>query len=180
MIEPATERALRDTTVDAEVPPAQSPPVPVGAPLELRDIHPPAPPDFWPPAPGWWLVAALLLAMLLVIGRAGWRAWGRWRRQRVILAELARLRAKHAASPALAAAVSALLKRVALTRYPRTEVAALTGEAWLRFLDRTGGDGRFTAGPGRVLAEAPYAPEATTIDAPALMAAARAWVWRNR
>ncbi|WP_338074172.1 DUF4381 domain-containing protein [Halochromatium glycolicum] len=152
---------------------------PVGEQLDLRDIHLPEQPGFWPPAPGWWLLAAVLLAVLISGGRLGWRAWRRWRRRRVLLAELERLRADLDAGPALAAAVSALLKRVALSRYPRAEVAPLTGDAWLAFLERTGGEGRFAEGPGRALADAPYAPDAAAVDGPGLLAAARSWLLRN-
>ena len=36
--------------------------------LPLRDIHLPGLIAWWPPAPGWWIVAALLLAGLVVLG----------------------------------------------------------------------------------------------------------------
>ena len=74
--------------------------------------------------------------------------------------------------------MSTLLKRVALARFPRKEVASLTGNAWLTFLDRTGGDGGFVSGPGRVLATAPYAPNAV-VDHAALIDLAKDWVRRN-
>ena len=76
------------------------------------------------------------------------------------------------------AEVSTLLKRVALARYPRTDVASLTGQGWLDFLDRNGGAGRFADGPGKVLAEGPYAP-APTFDAEALLALTGDWIRRN-
>lgn len=158
--------------------PAQSS-APIGEQLDLRDIHLPEQPGFWPPAPGWWLLAVVLLAALIAAGWSGWRAWRRRRRRRMLLAELERLRVESDRGPALAAAVSALLKRVALSRYPRVEVAPLSGEAWLTFLDRTGGDGRFVAGPGQVLADAPYAPDVAAVDASGLLTAAREWMLRN-
>jgi hypothetical protein len=151
--------------------------VPAGQELALRDIHAPPVPDFWPPAPGWWVLAGFVLVLL---GLLLWRVYRRYlalRRRRRILDELARLKGL-AAGPDLAAGVSALLKRVALERYPRGEVASLTGQSWLRFLDRNGGEGRFASGPGSVLAEAPYAPDAS-FEAEALLALAGDWIRRN-
>ncbi len=158
---------------------AQSP----GEGLELRDIHLPAGPGFWPPAPGWWLLFALLLAVAFWLGRLGWGQYRRLRRRQRILLELDRLENAGLHGPALIAAVSALLKRVALSRYPRIEVAALTGEAWVAFLDRTGGNGRFAGGAGSVLADGAYAPDTPgleqEVNEQALLSAARDWLRRN-
>lgn len=145
--------------------------------LDLRDIHLPAAPSGWPPAPGWWLLTALGLAAVSLLGRRAWRYLRRIRHRQRILAELDGLRAE-SAGPELIAGVSMLLKRVALSRFPRLDVAALTGADWLVFLDRTGGAGRFERGAGRVLADGPYAP-APSCDAEALLALARDWLRRN-
>jgi hypothetical protein len=74
--------------------------------------------------------------------------------------------------------VSALLKRAALSRFPRAQVAALTGAEWLAFLDRTGGAGAFADGPGRVIADGAYAPR-QDCDADALIGLARRWLRQN-
>lgn len=145
--------------------------------LELRDIHAPGSPEFWPPAPGWWLLGLLLLALLAGLGYLGWREVRRWRWRQRILRELAEL-PEQAPGADLSAAVSQLLKRVALWRYPHESVAALTGQAWLAFLDRTGGEGQFTTGPGQVLEQGPYAL-APDCDAPALRTLARAWLLKQ-
>ena len=168
------------TTSQASLAPAQSAMTPLTQQLDLRDIRPPAEPTFWPPAPGWWLVASLLLSALAIAGHRLWRTWRRERLRRRVLNELDSWQGETAA-PALAAGVSALLKRAALSRFGRRDVAALTGETWLDVLDHTGGDGRFQHGPGRLLAEAPYAPP-TELDAKqrkALLDLARAWLRRN-
>jgi len=149
----------------------------LGQELALRDIHVPPAPDFWPPAPGWWVSLGLGLAL---IGLGFWWLYRRYRvgrRRREILGQLDSLTGKTTGA-ALVAEVSALLKRVALARYPRTEVASLTGSPWLELLDRTGGGGRFTAGPGKVLAEGPYAPD-PEFDPDALLSLARDWIRRN-
>ena len=145
--------------------------------LQLRDIHMPADAPFWPPAPGWWLLLVLLAA---AVAAASWRLSRllRARRRRArITAELERLRGVRC-GPELAASVSALLKRAALGRYPREQVAALTGRAWLDFLDRTGGDGAFSGAAGSILADGVYAPR-RDCDADALLDIAGRWLGRN-
>jgi len=145
--------------------------------LDLRDIHVPQAPSEWPPAPGWWLLALFVLSALVLLGQGVWRQLRRLRRRRRILAELDDLRTEHC-GPALITGISRLLKRVALSRFPRLDVAALTGAQWLAFLDRTGGQGAFEHGVGRVLAEGPYAPS-PQCDADTLLALARDWLRRN-
>jgi len=153
----------------------------------LRDIVEPASIPWWPPAPGVWLLLALV-AVWLVTGLGLW--WVHWRRQayrRAGLRELYEITARLDAAPERATALvdlAALLKRVALVAYAREHVAALSGDAWLTFLDRTGGTSRFTTGPGAVLAEASSRPgRAATLDATqvkALVATAHDWIQRHR
>lgn len=153
-------------------------PSPLAA-LDLRDILSAPPPQFWPPAPGWWLLAALLFGVLVYSGRRLHAAWRSRRRRRLILGELD---AASTERPAQAATrVSILLRRVALMCFARAEVAPLTGRDWLAFLDRTGGNGAFVNGAGRVLATAPYAApdEADGGDNDALISLARQWITQN-
>jgi hypothetical protein len=161
----------------ADAPKSTAVPADLAQALALRDIQPPGTPGLWPPAPGWWVAIALALAALATLGFRAWRVHRARVRRAHILVELAGIGGA-AQGAELAAAVSALLKRVALARFARAEVAPLTGEAWLDFLDRHGGAGRFTTGPGRVLAEGPYAP-APDLDPQVLVDLARDWVRRN-
>lgn len=150
---------------------------------QLRDIHLPEPVSWWPPAPGWWLLLALSLA---VAGFAAWwlrrRRAGRWRRE--ALAEWRRLRQRwgtgQAAPPEIVAGLSVLLRRVAISRYPRAEAASLTGEDWLAFLDARvarGDAGMFRRGAGRALIDAPYNPRARA-DMDALFTLCKQWIER--
>ncbi len=150
--------------------------------LQLRDIHLPAEPSLWPPAPGWWILAALLLVLLV------WAAWVATRRYRLhqqrqrILAMLGELEQDSGAdaTPERIAQISILLRRLALMRYPRKRVASLTGNDWLNFLDESGGQGRFSQGPGQVLASGPYQPTLPTdLDTRALGTLLRDWVKKN-
>ena len=65
--------------------------------------------------------------------------------------------------------------------FDRREVAPLSGNAWLAFLDRTGGNGAFIEGAGIVLATAPYVStqDVTGIDNDALITLARRWITLN-
>ena len=152
--------------------------------LPLRDIHLPPDPSFWPPAPGWWLLAALLLGAGLLLARRlpRWRA--RRRLRRAIEAELDRIAADRESDPATrAAALSGLLRRAARLIDPAA--VALSGEDWLAFLDRQWPPARrgvasFRQEPARLLLELPYRPpgdrDARSADLPALIALAREWL----
>jgi hypothetical protein len=152
---------------------------------QLRDWHLPEPPSWWPPAPGWWVVALLVVVALVWAMLAIRRRIQRGAAARSALDELDALQTRLVAdgdARAFTAGVSGLLRRLALERFPREQVAGLTGEAWLSFLDATGGQGRFRDGPGRALAAA-YGmsrPEDGGVDVAALTGAAAAWIRAHR
>lgn len=153
---------------------------------QLRDIHLPADPSWWPPAPGWWLLAAVGVAVFAF----GLRRFLRWRRDRRwrlrVQAELGRIAASHAAQAdagLLVAEVSTLLRRASMLVTPHA--AALRDDAWLQFLDAqlpatTTGESPFTTGPGRALIDTPYRrvgdPAVQAVEASALIELARRWL----
>ncbi|GGF58720.1 hypothetical protein GCM10007301_18030 [Azorhizobium oxalatiphilum] len=142
----------------------------------LADIALPPPVPFWPPAPGWCVLAgAAVIAFLILV----WACVRHRRRTAYRRAALAELSAIGPASDAeRMAAISAILKRAALVAYPRAEVAGLTGQGWLAFLDRTSGRSDFTEGAGRALRNAPFGAPAG--DGAAVLAAAVFWVRTHR
>lgn len=111
--------------------------------LELLDklVEAPEPtPVSW--APQTWGWAALALILLALAAWAVWRAVACYRAnayRRAALAELDRA----GDDPAL---IAEILRRTALKAYPRTDVASLTGERWLRFLDAHAKAGGFAGG----------------------------------
>ena len=148
----------------------------------LRPLRLPPAVGWGPPAPGWWLLAALALLSLGATLALWLRARRRNRYRRRAQAELEALyRATRGAGDAagFAQGASALLRRAALARYARAEVAPPCGEAWLAFLDRSGRTTAFTGGAGRALVLAPYDPVASC-DHDALHAACRDWLRRHR
>jgi len=103
--------------------------------LQLKDIHLPLGPDMWPPAPGWWVLAAAALGFLVWVTLQLYRLWRRHRLQKEILASLDALQLHSDEQiPQFLAEISILLRRVAMMKFPRQQVAALTGKGWLSFL----------------------------------------------
>ena len=142
-----------------------------GAPaqLPLRDIHlPPAPPA-WPPAPGWWLVALLVLAVALAVSALRLRR----QRRRHAIARLFDEAVTQASTPsARIAAMSELLRRAARNIDPVADT--LSSDEWLRFLDRGMEVPVFEAGPGSLLRDGAFRGDVTDREVDALQPLARA------
>jgi hypothetical protein len=155
---------------------------------KLHDVVLPPPVSMTPQTAGWYVLFALAGLLLLVtcVALARKRLRNRYRRE--ALRELAALEAgagDGAARNAALRALPGLLRRTALAVWPRDEVAPLSGDAWLTFLDRTyGGDG-FAKGPGKLVALAAYEPDRDLAgigekDAREAFALAGEWIRRHR
>lgn len=145
----------------------------------LNDIVLPAPVGWWPPAPGWYAVGALLLLALAWVAVKSWRQWSRDRYRREALQSLALLRS---GGDAAARGVPELLKRAALSAWPRDAVAALSGDDWHRFLDQTARMSCFRDRAGRTLDNLAYG-EARRLSAEEmdeLYREAERWLRRHR
>jgi hypothetical protein len=147
---------------------------------DLHDIHLPSPIGWWPIAPGY-----LLLAMLIIFGVITLLLRYRYRRERSIkqeaLRQLATLQHLQAETPnpsVTAAQLSLLLKQVALMYYPRETVASLQGDAWLNFLTQTSKRLDFKT-VRYALLEMPFHPEATQPLDP-LFPLVKAWIKQRR
>lgn len=148
----------------------------------LASLHPlrePLPIGWWPPAPGWWLLAVLLLVALLALG---WYLIRRYRAnayRRRALAQLAQLGLQyqqHRDELQFLADTNALLKSVALVAYPRREVAASTGADWLAFLNTAlKQDEQFPAG----FVSGAYRRSGPGIDVGQMQRCAAAWIRRH-
>ena len=148
--------------------------------LELRDIHAAPPPGLWPPAPGWWVLAILLLAVLVLGVLWLLRRYRAYRFRHKVMHELEQISTRYKNNvDALVAETGVWLRRVALQRYPQEQVASLTGAAWLEFLDATGGAGEFRHGAGQVLETGPYRGGVHTVAVDSLLALARRWGQSN-
>lgn len=143
---------------------------------KLLDIHLPADPSWWPPAPGWWLLALIAAALIALAARAFHRRQQvrRWRRR--VFGELDRIAERQKTVPdsvRLAGEVSHLLRRASRLLDPAAP--SLRGEAWMDFLDSVLGGQDFSRGVGRSLLDGPYR-RTLSIDPESLLALARTWL----
>ena len=144
---------------------------------ELRDIHLPAEPLWWPPAPGWWLL------ILLVVAAAAGYAWWRRRRRPAVKRGLAReldairldYRQGRADERAAVDAATRLLRRALIGYQGRRETAASTGDAWLARLEQLAPEPVFNDQQRQWLARGRYRREAEC-DVEALLQACEHWI----
>jgi len=147
--------------------------------LSLRDLHLPEAIGWWPPAPGWWLLIALTLFGLAWLLLRAWRKWRFNAPRRYAIRTLAAVEAEYMTSRnpvALGRQVSELLRRGMLAYAPRHEVAGLTGDSWLKWLDQGLPVPYFHTDGGKSLLQLPYRDpdgDFSDVDINALLAAAR-------
>ena len=147
--------------------------------LPLRDLHLPEPVGWWPLAPGWWILL-LLLAALVAYGLTRWyQHHQRNAARRFALRSLARYEAEyleHRNPVVLGKQLSQLLRRGMLAYAERDEVAGLTGEDWLNWLDRGMPLPYFHTEGGKSLLQLPYRnpqDDCSDIDVDAMLSAVR-------
>ena len=127
--------------------------------IPLRDLHLPEAIGWWPLAPGWWFVIAVAAIFLVYLIRQYLRTRAKGAARRHALRQLGALQAEfeeHRNAVAFTSKLSGLLRRTMLAYAPRHEVAGLTGDEWLAWLDRDLDTPRFKGEAGRKLLEIPY------------------------
>ncbi len=156
---------------------------------QLRDIHGLDPIPWWPPAPGWWLLAAGIILGLWLAYRLfphlrpralvglTWR-WDAARHLRELRRRVPRQEAKQSA-----AELSELLRRIAMARCGRDACAGLTGKDWLQWLSDNDPRQFDWSTQASIMLNLPYAPPGSSDTEKkhilALIDAAHNWLARE-
>jgi hypothetical protein len=147
---------------------------------QLRDIHVTPEVPWWPPAPGWWILALLLVFVLIWLGRRALKSFRSHRLRKQMLGWVDHL--NETIDPgrdpqAYLSTLNRIFKLVALRAFPDQKCASLAGQEWVNFLaDQMNG-----SQPGDsldVLASGPYDP-APQFDPVAMSELARVWIQRH-
>ena len=147
----------------------------------LKDIHLPALPPLWPLPAVFWIV---LTALICCIFLARW-AWikkheltARKYANREVESITNRFRGN---SYKTAMELSLLMRRIALMKYPRGDVSALTGKTWRQFLEKTTKKPVFKGEAGDIVETVMFIPpdQFKYKDIAPLVAAAKEWIAEN-
>jgi hypothetical protein len=104
---------------------------------QLRDIHAAPAVPWWPPAPGWWVLALLALVFLGWLGRRGLARYRIRQRRKQMLGWIDHLNAHvdpQRDPQAYLSTLNRIFKLVALRAFPGQHCAALAGQDWADFL----------------------------------------------
>jgi hypothetical protein len=99
--------------------------------LALADIQEPVLNTFWPPAPGWWLLAVLLILLLAYSFRFSWKKW-----QKALPLRQAKAEFRLIKEPDQSAELNELLKRLVSCYSPRHPVLSAPVKQWQDFLQQ--------------------------------------------
>ena len=149
----------------------------------LNDIVMPGGVGWWPLASGWYYLFSILLIALVWLVYTAIRSWNRNRYRRTALHQL-QLLAKNVGDTKKRDAglrqVPVLLKRTALSVYPRSQLASLTGKRWLDFLNSKVKTSSFTESTADLLDALSYSVgDLNTVDSKAaeeLLNACKHWL----
>lgn len=154
---------------------------------QLADIHLPPAVSYWPPAPGWWLLAilvisALVWAVLLISRRIKqrricdfalkeldtiYRQFDEDCQQPEVNENSARLRFVNQ--------LNSIFRRVALWHYPNSSIASLGGTEWVDFIRKKGDSSGMTDEIAEVISQGRFRPHCD-VDVNSLYQFAQQWI----
>ncbi len=145
--------------------------------LPLRDIHLPEAVFWWPPAPGWWLLASLVILAILLLPKLY---------RYIKLKPLNKVSTiayqhiiddyqQHQNKLQLVQSLSRLLRQISMSYQGREATANLTGDEWINKLNALTEEDYFGLDVRQLLIQAPYQENIKT-DPQVLISATQNWI----
>ena len=132
---------------------------------QLRDIHLPTEPSWWPPAIGWWILAVLFCLASYWLARKILRVWQDRAPIRAARAHYQQLhdalQRKNIDATTYCHRCNELLKRLLVHGLGYTHLSAEFDDRWLMALDASIGDQSFSQGAGKILGNARFQQDPT-------------------
>lgn len=143
----------------------------------LRDIHLPDAISWWPPAIGWWILLALVIAAFILLPKLY---------RRMTYTSLNKVATKtyqnivdefkeNNNDSTFIIKTSQFLRQIAMSYYGRDKVAQLTGDKWIQALNDLTEQDHFTDDLKQNLVNAPYQKN-VSIDSEQLINAVQSWL----
>ena len=138
------------------------------------DLSGPLPVDFW--------IAITGMISFVVLIRLAWIRYHRLTAKKYANEEVERLMKKFPQDDyRLATELSLLMRRIALMKYPREKVCALSGKTWREFLDKTTKKDFFKAEAGDIVEKIMFIPpeQFKNENMSELIEATKQWISEN-
>ena len=148
---------------------------------QLKDIQNPNAISMWPATIAWYILFAIIIIIIAWLLIKLMQRLFKRKRQQHALTLLKQAVARYPKNANLAIAdISTLLRRIALAKFKRKNVASLSNQAWLIFLDETLSTKKrpckeFSTGIGKLLISAPYQKN-SSCDIDALAKLVERWI----
>ena len=134
--------------------------------------QPPAVP-LWPPAPGWWIAAVLIVTLLVLAGRWAWRRHQRGAAIRQAKRELLELQNTDLEDMVFCEQLALLQRRVVASMSSQSSEMAATGSRWAEVLNTLAP----TVAPFNVhLVTLHYSPQISSADRAEALNATQRWL----
>ncbi len=149
----------------------------------IQDIITPEDVVFWPPQPGWYII---LLVLLIIVGifivlRLRHKKRNAYRGKGILALDA--LKNKEISDSNILK-VNSILKACALQAYNREDIAILSGEKWVDFLNKNATQVSFIGGCKTMLSQGPYqkfnSEAFKQSDFDALIALSTKWIKTHR
>lgn len=121
---------------------------------KLKEIALPESISYFPQTPAWYILFGVIALLILFFLWKQYKHYQNNKYRRVALAELSKIKSEKTYEE-----IPELVKRVALVFSDRSEIASLSGETWLEFLNKSYKGNGFSSDAGSLFVDLAYSSQ---------------------